>query len=127
MSVYAGCIKSYSPLKRVRVTYEKEKSILYCDCCKQKIYCSHKIIARWYVYQYLPSLVKTNKTICEDRDEDGMDIDRDDEQQQSETDQQRSLTSNQAVEDASEYKHIPMKFRWLQDTWVLCYVEILVK
>ena len=112
MLVYAGCIKSYSPLKRVRVTYEKEENILNCDCCKQKIYCSHKSIARWYVYQYLPSLVKTNKTICEDRDEDGMDIDKDnDEQQQSETDQQRSLTLNQAVEDASEYKHIPMNFR----------------
>ena len=35
MSVYTGCIKSYFLLKRVRVSYDKEKNILNCDCHKQ--------------------------------------------------------------------------------------------
>ena len=42
-------------------------------------------------------------TICEDRDEDGMDIDKEDEQPQSETVQQSYLTSKQAMEDAMNY------------------------
>ena len=66
-----------------------------CDCCKEKIYCSHRDIAVWYVCQYLPSFVKTKKTLCRDRDEDDMVTDEDNNKQsQYEPDQQSCLTSN---------------------------------
>ena len=53
-SVYDGEVHHYSRFKRVLVTYDTSQNKWGCSCCRTKVNCVHKCIAKWFMYVTRP-------------------------------------------------------------------------
>ena len=54
----------WGKLGRVKVTFDKNDGNWMCDCCKnvnQKRSCSHKYLAKWFVHENMPHVIKSVK------------------------------------------------------------------
>ena len=56
-SVYDGDIHYWSRFGRVIVGFDNLHNRWMCGCCRSKINCVHKCVAKWYIYQCEPSLL----------------------------------------------------------------------
>lgn len=59
-SVYDGNIHHYSRFKRVTVTYDSNKNKWGCSCCRAKVNCVHKCVAKWFMYVERPENLLLN-------------------------------------------------------------------
>lgn len=100
-SVYDGEIHHYSRFKRVVVSYDETSNKWSCACCRAKVNCVHKSIARWYVYEVRPA--DLFKNVCATSDS----------EQESENDEvsdeisQYSETSSDASSKSKAAKYPP--------------------
>ena len=56
-SVYDGEVHRYSRFKRVLVTYDTSQNKWGCPCCRTKVNCVHKCIAKWFMYVTRPEVL----------------------------------------------------------------------
>jgi hypothetical protein len=70
-SVYDGKIHHYSRFKRVVVSYDKINNKWSCVCCRSKVNCVHKCIARWFIYEVRPEDLFTNACTGEESVQEG--------------------------------------------------------
>ena len=68
-SVYDGNIHHYSRFKRVIVSYDKAENKWTCSCCRKKVNCVHKCVAKWFTYAERPHDLLSNNTDSESDDE----------------------------------------------------------
>ena len=68
-SVYNGDIHYWSRFGRVIVGFDTLHTRWMCACCRSKVNCIHKCVAKWYIYQCEPSLL--SETRLEEGENDG--------------------------------------------------------
>ena len=68
-SVYDGNIHHYSRFKRVIVSYDTAENKWTCSCCRKKVNCVHKCVAKWFTYAQRPHDLLSNNTDSESDDE----------------------------------------------------------
>lgn len=59
-SVFEPKVTQYSKFGRLFVTYNIRGKFWHCDCCQGRMYCLHKCIAKWYLYQTNQKLFSSN-------------------------------------------------------------------
>ena len=69
-SVYDGDIHHYARFKRVVVTYDTHQNKWGCSCCRTKVNCVHKCIAKWFMYAKRPDDLLLTNTRNEENDGD---------------------------------------------------------
>ena len=68
--VYDGDIHHYAHFKRVIVTYDTHQNKWGCSCCRTKVNCVHKCIAKWLMYAKRPDDLLLTSTSNEENDGD---------------------------------------------------------
>ncbi|KAM9344390.1 uncharacterized protein KZ484_016720 [Pholidichthys leucotaenia] len=60
ISVYEPKVSHYSRLGRVMVHYNSKSNTWYCPCCKGKLPCLHKRLAKWCLFQNKKELFRSS-------------------------------------------------------------------
>ena len=68
-SVYDGNVHHYSRFKRVIVSYDRAENKWTCSCCRLKVNCVHKCVAKWFMYAERPHDLLLNNRDSESDDE----------------------------------------------------------
>ena len=68
ISVFTGEKRYWCKTGRTVVTFDTEEKTFTCQCSNQSRYCTHKALAKWFVWQEVPDLISSTPNSEESRE-----------------------------------------------------------